>query len=571
MTDEIELLRRFRDETPGPSTDAWTRARASIAAIAAEESDASTWSLMAATRRLADVFGLLGRREQQSGSDISRRSHSFLLRSAVVCTALLVGLLVALMSGNSGLSGPIHSRWSAAHALPQSSANLQAPKGAWSLVSYIANKGWQQNTTGPEPGNLTCPNAETCFVLGDNSVSASGPAIMDSFYVSNDGALSWSVLPVPPGVNFTTPLACASAQNCAAGATYNNQPVYISTSNGGHSFTIDPLPGSDGTLYALDCPSMNFCAGLVAESANGNNAPVDATFLSTTTNGASFSDTPFPAGESMTSLACPTTTDCTAVGTVDALNANGSLSGVSAISSDGGQSWTSGALPLGFGIPDYPSQLSCSDADHCSVLGNILISTPINPSCPQLPPAPKSSSPSTPSAQSPAVRAIAQQESLYWAQSNAIDTKDGIIDCGPNETAIVSDIAETSDGGLAWAPEALPSSAPQPSLSDIVCASNEVCVATGSVAVPQRFSSGALNGGSAIVLTTDNDGATWHSVSFAVPSSIPSGVQIDAFMAVGDVQCPQIGYCIALGVSDQGSKTTPVYSSGAHPQSASNA
>lgn len=41
MADEIELLRRFRDEIPGPSTDAWTRARAAIAAARAEEEPAA--------------------------------------------------------------------------------------------------------------------------------------------------------------------------------------------------------------------------------------------------------------------------------------------------------------------------------------------------------------------------------------------------------------------------------------------------------------------------------------------------------------------------------------------------
>jgi hypothetical protein len=394
---------------------------------------------------------------------------------------------------------------------------------------------------------------------------------MDSFYVSNDGALSWRVLPVPTGVEFTTPLACVNAQSCAAGATYKNQPAYVSTSNGGHSFTVDPLPSSDGTLYALDCPSLNFCAGLAADSANGNNAPVDATFVSTTTNGASFSDTPFPAGESMTSLACPTTSNCVTVGTIDAQNANGSIGGVSASTSDGGHSWTSGALPLGFGIADYPSQLACSDADHCSVLGNIVIATTMSSTCPQTILPPSGQSPSPPAAQSPAVQAIAQEESLYWAEASAAEAKDGIGECGPNSTAIVSDIAETSDGGLSWVPEALPSSAPQPSLSDIVCASSENCIATGSVAVPQKFASGAVNGGSAIVLITRNDGATWNSVSFAVPSNIPSGVQLDAFMAVGDVQCPQVNYCIALGVSNQGSTTTPVYTSGSSAQTASSA
>jgi hypothetical protein len=37
MADEIEVLRTFRDEMPGPSTDAWIRARAAIAVARAEE------------------------------------------------------------------------------------------------------------------------------------------------------------------------------------------------------------------------------------------------------------------------------------------------------------------------------------------------------------------------------------------------------------------------------------------------------------------------------------------------------------------------------------------------------
>ena len=40
MPDELEVLRLFRDETPGPSTDAWVRARSAIAAAQAEENPA---------------------------------------------------------------------------------------------------------------------------------------------------------------------------------------------------------------------------------------------------------------------------------------------------------------------------------------------------------------------------------------------------------------------------------------------------------------------------------------------------------------------------------------------------
>jgi hypothetical protein len=40
VADEIQLLRRFIEEIPGPSTDAWARARAAVAAARAEEAPA---------------------------------------------------------------------------------------------------------------------------------------------------------------------------------------------------------------------------------------------------------------------------------------------------------------------------------------------------------------------------------------------------------------------------------------------------------------------------------------------------------------------------------------------------
>ncbi|HUZ41249.1 MAG TPA: hypothetical protein VMU68_07665 [Acidimicrobiales bacterium] len=575
MTDEFELLCHFRDEMPDPSTDAWTRARSAIAVAAAEEIEASTRSVTTATRQAADVDTTRSANVRGRSQVVGfHRPRIFLVQSALVCTVLLAAVLISVLNGSASLSGPLHTPWSASHALPVSRSHVQAPKGTWLLADSITKEGWQRNTTGPEPGNLTCPTSSTCYVTGDNATSSSGPAKYDSFYVSHDGALSWSVLPVPAGVYFTTALSCASAQSCAAGATYNSRPVFITTSDGGHSFTIDPLPGSNGALYSLDCPSLGFCAGLAATSVDYSNTPIDATFLSTANNGASFADTVFPSGQSMDSLACPTSSDCVAVGTLDASSTDAIATGVVAHTNDGGQSWTSGALPVGFGIINYSTRLSCSDAEHCSVLGAIAVTITNQPACSTMTPPTSSSPPQSSTAQqSPAVQAIARQESAYWANASAAEAKAGIGECvsGGNGSGSVSDIAQTSDGGLTWVPEALPSSAPEPILGDIVCASNTDCVATGTVAVPQRFPSGALNGGSAIVLVTHDDGATWTGVSFAVPANVSGGVQSDAFMAVGEVQCPQVNDCVALGVSDQGSNTTPVYTGGLIGPAASNA
>ena len=81
-------------------------------------------------------------------------------------------------------------------------------------------------TAGPQPGLITCPTAATCYVEGDTATSPSGPADMNSFYVSTDGAQNWSVLPVPTRVTFTSGLGCASRETCAAGGLFfGSQPI----------------------------------------------------------------------------------------------------------------------------------------------------------------------------------------------------------------------------------------------------------------------------------------------------------------------------------------------------------
>jgi photosystem II stability/assembly factor-like uncharacterized protein len=165
---------------------------------------------------------------------------------------------------------------------------------------------------------------------------------------------------------------------------------------------------------------------------------------------------------------------------------------------------------------------------------------------------------------SPQVQRIAQEETSLATQANLRSAALGIVSCtgGSGNSQLISDVATSNDGGLTWTPLQLPSSAPEPQLSDVACATDQNCVVTGSAANPQRFAGGQINEGSAILLVTTDGGATWHAVTFAVPSKIPSGVQLDAFMAVGDVTCPQSDRCVALGISDQSSKTTPVYVGG---------
>ena len=84
-----------------------------------------------------------------------------------------------------------------------------------------------------------------------------------------------------------------------------------------------------------------------------------------------------------------------------------------------------------------------------------------------------------------------------------------------------------------------------------------ICYASGEESVPQHFGN-VYNAASAMFLITHDGGISWSKITFAKPAKVPSGMQGDAFMAVGDIQCPRLNACVALGVSDQG-RSPPRY------------
>lgn len=94
MPDEFDALRHFRDETPGPSTDAWNRARAAIAAARAEKEPA---------RR--GPGWLPGRKPGQ-------RRALWMTTAGAVAAAAVAGLVAVLLPGapaTRGSGGPIET------------------------------------------------------------------------------------------------------------------------------------------------------------------------------------------------------------------------------------------------------------------------------------------------------------------------------------------------------------------------------------------------------------------------------------------------------------------------------
>ena len=503
MPDEIDLLRRFREDTPEPDDAAWSRARTALAVARADESGAP---------------GRPVRRHRSRWRPPGGRVTIVTVAAIVVAAAAV--LIVNVVSGPPTLTGRLTTSWAPARLLPDGSHSVRAPSGAWRLMSYLVTRGWQENTAGPEPGWLTCPTAATCYVEGDSSMSPSGPADMNSFYVSTDGAQTWSVLPVPDGVTFTSALSCASATDCAAGGLYyGRQPVYLSTASGGHSWTVSPLSADVGQISNLDCVTATTCRGLASASGNlmspGFDLISDMHFVVTTDGGRHFTVVRFHPGESIQTVSCPTASHCVAVGLYD----NGNIRtgpdldhGVLLTSDDGGLTWQQHAWPKGYGPGAFPD-VTCVDASHCAMIGFV------------------------------------ERNGTEGNQVGFTSGKDAVQ---------YTVIAFSSDGGATWTASTLPHTIPYPMIDALTCPTTQTCYAAGSDLIAQRIGN-TYNEGSSVVAITNDAGRRWQRATFAVPAKVPGGMQGDSFMDIGQIQCPRPDACVAIGVSDQGSTSTPIY------------
>jgi len=503
MPDEIDLLRRFREDTPEPDDAAWNRARTALAGARAGENGAPPTP---------------GRRHpgrwQPPGGRVT------IVAAAAMVAAAAIVLIVGAVQGPPTLTGRLTTSWEPARMLPGGARSVHAPSGAWRLMSYLVTRGWQENTAGPEPGLLTCPTAQTCYVEGDNSTSPSGPADMDSFYVSTDGAQTWSVLPVPKGITFTSALSCASAADCSAGGLYyGHQPVYLTTASGGHSWAVSPLPADVGQISSLDCVTATTCRGLASVSGNtmspGLYLIADMHFVVTSDGGSHFTVVRFPAGESIQSVSCPTASHCVAVGLYDTSDTRMGPDldhGVLLTSDDGGVSWQQHAWPSGYGPGPVPD-VTCADAGDCAMIGFVEHNGTV------------------------------RDATGYTSGKDAVQ---------------YTVIAFSSDGGVTWTARMFPHTIPYPMIDALTCPTAQTCYAAGSDLIAQRIGN-TLNAGSSVVAITHDAGRSWQRVTFAVPAKVPHRMHGDSFLDIGEIQCPLAGACVAIGVSDQGSTSTPIY------------
>ena len=96
MPDEMDALRRFREETPGPSTDAWNRAWAAVEAARAQEAPPPP---------------------QHRRAPGSRRRWLFPAAATTIAAAVVATLLAVLLPGSpgTGTGGPVTTDAYVAH------------------------------------------------------------------------------------------------------------------------------------------------------------------------------------------------------------------------------------------------------------------------------------------------------------------------------------------------------------------------------------------------------------------------------------------------------------------------
>jgi len=502
-----------------------------------------------------------------------RRSQRPLVFGAGVVLVALAVVVPLSVIGGGALSHATTTSFRAGHVFLPTSKNSarHTASGLWQLVSAesVISGSWQQNTAGPPPGTLTCTTTSTCYVLAGKYASpkANSPLLSESLYVTKDLGSHWLVLPMPDGFNPSTELTCADPSVCAAGGALNGQPILISTTDGGHQWTMTPVTGVSGELLQLACSSAMECHGIVgpASIAYGQGLRLgevpSESFVTTDDGGTNWVSSPLPPGDAVGDFSCPDAEHCVVMGTVS--NGQGDVfteGDFVRMTADGGTTWTTGDVPLGFTVSSFAG-LSCADDQYCQVVGTIPIRVPNPPQCASMPLPPggaKSPSDTTPPV-SASVQAVAGPEGRISTRINDEGAAAGNgYSCSPNGTEDVSDIASTRDGGQSWTPEPLPANVPEPALWGVACVSAKVCWASGSEAVPITVG-GATDGGSSMLLGTTDGGSTWSKVTFSVPSGAPNAYG-QSYLSIGSISCPAANTCVALGAAAQSSPTAPVYS-----------
>jgi photosystem II stability/assembly factor-like uncharacterized protein len=224
---------------------------------------------------------------------------------------------------------------------------------AWHVAGELDQPAWQASNTATLT-TVTCPEGTTCYAAHPSL----GPAVVE---VTTDGGATWSAEPLPDGVRLTSNVSCPTADRCVglgyvATDTGEEVPSAVVTTDGGATWSVNPLPTDVGRLHSLACPSRDACIGVgYAAQPTGTSAPGSRSVAVTTTDGAgTWTTSPLPstfAPAATGGIGCMTALDCVVVGTNTlTTTAHPQVpTGYALSTTNGGTSWSPAVLPSGTG------------------------------------------------------------------------------------------------------------------------------------------------------------------------------------------------------------------------------
>ena len=264
----------------------------------------------------------------------------------------------------------------------------------------------------PQFTGVSCPIATSCVAVGQYTADL-GTAVGTQIPLGEgwDGTSWEQQTPPADNTNVFPGVSCSTATSCmAVGPGFPIQDGPVAEAWNGASWSIPPSPyvglGDRGVLSGVSCASV-ICMAVGSEY-NYNQGPDADTPLGDLWNGSAWTlqTIPVPAGantSALSSVSCPTTTDCTAVGyeglsdplaenwngtvwTLQTTPGTGELTGVScpttalcwAVGGTGsmvaeewnGSAWTLESLPTPTGASSTSlTGISCPSASDCVAVG----------------------------------------------------------------------------------------------------------------------------------------------------------------------------------------------------------
>ena len=423
---------------------------------------------------------------------IQRRVYVPSLRPAK--PALVAAVVVLIAASIAVPLGLRHSSSPPAKTTPSDSAT---PSGTWSLAGYISQSGWQLNSaSGPLPTTqqfttqLSCPTLSTCYSAGvDNrNVHDNSQGVIS---VTHDGGVNWQESLAPGHRIYFYNFSCPSANTCMVVGDVpdtNTHPLLYTTTDGGGHWTSAAMPGTDELPVLLSCATTLECAAVGLTQSPTSSPVPNAYFTSDGGHNWAVSTLPasyFPNGTSQSALECFPDGHCIAVGTNTAVSAAGQGTESMIYSVNGGASWESATEPSVPGI----GLLSCADDTHCV--------------------------------------------SIYF------DNKDFQVESG---------VLETNDGGATWSTLTAtgldsPSATTPMSIDSISCPTDADCWVSAHLIESKCQGSCPYVPDQAIMLTTSDGGLTWA----AEPLPTPPNASLQ-YAGVYPVNCVSGNSCRAVGI-----------------------